>query len=236
MTSLQVHQTIHSQNKTSLECQICFKHFFNSRTLERHQKIHKNVKFKCNLCEKVVSNRKDNIRRHIRHLHADITRSEIASLIITIYEPIQVESLDLDVRDDNFDRPTEIDLPQPTEETLNPQLLLPIIDNRVKVIQTVGNPNKHVVHNDSPPEAQETVVEIKLPPKKKAIALSQTSSSAQVPKPKYDPIQHYRKILGFKDDDHPTTTEDNTEDEEMEPQVFPIHWRKRTSQNFLFRR
>lgn len=142
------------------------------------------------------------------------------------------------------------------EETVKSPSPPPILNNRVKVIQSIGNPNKHQ-QQLAPPEVvkvqekpsptlpqkpQDIESEIKLPPKKKAIAIGQpsTSSNVSVPKPKYDPIQHYRKILlGFsKDDDHPTTIEENIEDEEsvQEPQVFPVHWRKRTSQNFLFRR
>lgn len=258
MTSLQIHQTIHSQNKTLVECSICFKRFFNHRTLERHQKIHKNVKYKCMLCDKVVSNRKDNIRRHIRHLHAEVQRSEISSKIVAV-ENNEIDQLDED------QTPTD-DLEDETEMTENcsievnprtpsPSSPPPMINNRVKVIQSIGNPNKHhetasqpdtVKVNDPPSPSlpqklQEKEIELKLPPKKKAIALSLPStSSVLTAKPKYDPIEHYRKILlGFsKDVEHPTSNEENIEEEEIdrETQVFPVHWRKRTSQNFLFRR
>lgn len=268
MTSLQVHQTIHTQNQSFLECNICSKRFINHRSLERHQKIHKNVKFKCTLCEKVVSNRKDNIRRHIRHLHGDIERSNIASNITMIQgvEPSPVDDTDEDLGPQNKDKCQENGesscrqlslVEQPELSTVDP---LPVINNRVKVIQSIGNPNRHdkpvptvmaeVVVKDiqrveaiepEPPEANKTETELKLPPKKKAIALSQPStSSAQTSKPKYDPIQHYRKILlGFsRDDDQPTNDDNIIEEEDIgqETQVFPVHWRKRTSQNFLFRR
>lgn len=231
----------HTQNRAANECNVCFKSFFNSRTLERHQKIHKNVKFRCNLCEKVVSNRRDNIRRHIRHIHADVERTEIAGLIETISEPerLEVVSAGLDRLPDDNEQNETPHIAKAIEKLPSPS---PIINSRVEtVIQTVGNPNKLIVVQENlpllPQKPQET--EIKLPPKKKAIALSQTTSTTQITMPKYDPIEHYRKILGFsKEDDHPPPTEDNTEDDEMEQeaQVFPVHWRKRTSQNFLFRR
>lgn len=268
MTSLQVHQTIHTQNKTLVECKVCFKRFFNHRTMERHQKIHKNVKYKCTLCEKVVSNRKDNIRRHIRHLHGDIQKHEISAKIETIVgaDDMQFEedmdSLNVEITsneaqsDDDDNDYSTVETIEAVQEAPAPQ---PVINNRVKVIQSIGNPNKHhqvieatveilnveetskpqtpPTEPDPPPlpiKPQETETEIKLPPKKKAIALSQPSSSTPAAKPKYDPIQHYRKILlGFS-----TPIEDATEEEDVgqETQVFPVHWRKRTSQNFLFRR
>jgi hypothetical protein len=58
-------------------------------------------------------------------------------------------------------------------------------------------------------------------------------------KPKYDPIEHYRKILGITkddddDDDEPARIDESTHEEETTTPF--IHWRKRTSQNFLFRR
>lgn len=262
MTSLQIHQTIHTQNKTLVKCSKCFKRFFNQRTLERHQKIHKSLKFRCTLCEKVVSNRKDNIRRHIKHLHADVEKSDIASKIVTFEDHQEMEVGDeIDNDDSSTSEPVVTSLHNsgiqkvsPSEEIPKVPSALPVINNRVNVIKSIGNPNKHqqpaVPAEVDPPatklpqKSQEFNFEIKLPPKKKAIVNSQPNSSAalSVPasKPKYDPIQHYRKmLLGFsKDDDHPTTSEEIVEEDEsgQEPQVFPVHWRKRTSQNFLFRR
>lgn len=257
MTSLQSHQAVHTETRTFVKCEICLKLLYNQRSLERHQKIHQNLKFKCTLCEKVVSNRKDNIRRHIRHLHNDVPRSEIASKIAIIRDDSKETSDDEHAPDIGLEyhEPESIII---IEEIVKIPSPLPVINNRVKVIQSIGNPNKHqqipqtetkpveiidsVTTEPEPPQKPSQEIEIKLPPKKKAIALSQPSSSSSMtaPKAKYDPIQHYRKmLLGFsKDDEHPTTTEDIAEEEEtdQEPQVFPIHWRKRTSQNFLFRR
>lgn len=259
MTSLQLHQTIHTQNKALVECSKCFKRFFNQRTLERHQRIHKNLKYKCTLCEKVVSNRKDNIRRHIRHLHTDVEKSEIADKIAMIRD---AQNMQIDDDDDSTtsdpvyaqidERVDDVETAEITPEALKQPSPPPVINNRVHVIQSIGNPNKNQTAppqveqppQSQPPEATKAQEnELKLPPKKKPIAEREPSSSSSVSlptaKPKYDPIQHYRKILlGFsKDDDHPTHEETIEEDEsEQEPQVFPVHWRKRTSQNFLFRR
>lgn len=206
------------------------------------------------LCDKVVSNRKDNIRRHIRHLHADVARSEISSKIVML-ESNESEQLD----DEQTPSDDDAETTENCSVEVNPRTPSPppVINNRVKVIQSIGNPNKHhevltppeteTVNVSNPPSQplpqppQEIETEIKLPPKKKAIALCLPSTSSVMPaKPKYDPIEHYRKILlGFsKDDEQPTSNEENIEEEEIdrEPQVFPVHWRKRTSQNFLFRR
>lgn len=287
MTSLQIHQTIHTQNKTLVPCKTCSKPFFNIRTLERHQKIHNNVKFQCTLCAKderiVVSSRKDNIRRHIKHLHAEIEKSEISSKITEIQsiENVHIEEIEDDDDDDidseqaelGTDNDLENDDTVPyesIEEPLKPPSPLPVINNRVNVIQSVGNPNKHhqqqtpQSQQETPPEPraeeaagaanettlvpqlpqkpQEEKIEIKLPPKKKLTATIQPSPNPVVvpQKPKYDPIEHYRKILlGTSNDDEHPPAEDNHEsheDSDHETQVFPVHWRKRTSQNFLFRR
>lgn len=241
MTSFQIHQTIHVQKKTMVECSQCYKRFFNQRTLERHLQIHKNVKYKCMLCERVVSNRKDNIRRHIKHLHNEVARKDISSKITTVSA---TEKPQEEVKPTTSTKTLE-DINEIPQKPSTPQA---VINNRVNVIQSIGNPNKNQqIPQAKPPSPPPE--EKKLPPKKKTIAIvEETSTSAAplpTPKPKYDPIQHYRKILlGFaKDDDHPTTIEDNTEEEEneqeTETQVFPVHWRKRTSQNYitnLFRR
>lgn len=249
MTGWKIHQTIHTQNKTLVECSVCYKRFFNQRTLERHRKIHKNVKYKCKLCEKVVSNRKDNIRRHIRHLHADVERTDISNQIGTIqnYIEIPAEEDDLESTNVQIGGDEQNDLTAETSEFSHQTPKMPspppIIDNRVKVIQSIGNPNKHQLPATQhlTENSQGNEAENRLPPKKKAIALSQPSaSSAPMVKPKYDPIQHYRKILlGFsKDDDHSPSNDEIIVEEgiDQEDQVFPVHWRKRTSQNFLFRR
>lgn len=211
------------------------------------------------LCDKVASNRKDNIRRHIRHLHTDVEKSEISSKIAMI-EDLPSDKFAEDDASSSASDPSMliIDIPEdPIEDFHKPPSPPPTINNRVNVIQSIGNPNKQkntqpddeIIQDTAPLPAlqlpqKSLETEIKLPPKKKAIANSQPSTSVNsttpAAKPKYDPIQHYRKILlGFtKDDDHTTTLEDSIEDEEseQEPQVFPVHWRKRTSQNFLFRR
>jgi hypothetical protein len=252
MTSLQMHMTIHTQNKALVECTTCSKRFFNHRTLERHQKIHKNIKFKCMLCERVVSNRKDNIRRHIKHLHPDFSKSDISSKIAELESNEKSNSEEDDDIDsgnsEQADLGTDNDLEKDdsvsfaiVEEPQKPPTPLPIINNRVNVIQSIGNPNKRQQKSPQPiPEAEK--IEIKLPPKKKAVVTIEPATSVAPPpptKPKYDPIEQYRKILGISnDDDHSTTIEVNHEEEEAdeETEVFPIHWRKRTSQNFLFRR
>lgn len=251
MTSLQMHQTIHMQNKALVECKTCLKRFFNQRTLERHQKIHNNIKYKCMLCDKVVSNRKDNIRRHIRHLHPDFNRTEISTKIAEL-DKIQGNSEDDDDEDsgtsEQADLGTDNDLEKDDsmsfiilEEPTKPPSPLPVINNRVNVIQSIGNPNKK--REPSPPqlpqEPHDDKIEITLPPKKKAIATIEPATTsvavAPQPKPKYDPIEHYRKILGVSNDEPSVTIEDHHEEDESDEQVFPIHWRKRTSQNFLFR-
>lgn len=106
----------------------------------------------------MISNRKDNIRRHIRHLHADINKSEIADLIITIVDPLVAETSVIDY-DERIKTPqTDENIPKPP----------PIVNNRVKVIQSVGNPNKHIVQSEEP-----ETTEAKSPPEKKEVVISQ---------------------------------------------------------------
>lgn len=234
LTSLQVHQAIHNQDKALVECNVCYKQFSNQRVLERHQKIHKNVKFKCMLCHKVVSHRKDNIRRHIRHIHTDLNRSEIGSKI-QAFEDETPGVDEIEESDESVNKTVEIE---------SPPAPVAIVNNKVKVIQTVGDPSKHqrsVVDELQTPPEKSIVDETKLPPKEQPIVFKQPTLSQSVDpptKPKYDPIQHYRKMLlgSFRDD--PVIVEDNNEEADNAQEEFPdyIHWRKRTSQNFLFRR
>lgn len=199
--------------------------------------------------------------RHIRHLHPETSKDEIASNILTLENEKEssksiessIEKIEINVDDDDdedddeesndliIDESVEHDdqekEPPPSVETHSPiiindcadeiqsqiEIISPIIiNNRVNVIQSIGNPNKnlHTFTNkaiETPVEKQKSEIKLQLPPKKK-----------------YNPIEHYRKILGLSE----TTNSDSItkeNDEEVET-VFPDHWRKRTSQNFLFRR
>lgn len=265
LTSLQLHtQSIHTQNKTQVECGYCFKRFTNQRTFERHQRIHKNVKYKCTLCEKVVSSRKDNIRRHIRNLHTEVDISEMSGKIALIRDLKNIKNNsddEITISDSSHTKIGDVEgfitresivvAGETCESTLQP----PIINNRVNVIQSIGNPHKYkktavisvqetIIEQPETSQPHETLQEneSKIEPslKKKRIVDKETTAVwNSTAKLKYDPIQHYRKmLLGFsKDDDHPTHEGNIEEDDSShKPQVFPVHWRKRTSQNFLFRR
>lgn len=262
LTSLQLHtQSIHTQNKAQVECGHCFRRFTNQRTFERHQKIHKNVKYKCTLCEKVVSSRKDNIRRHIRHLHTEVDLSEMSEKIALIRDLKNIKNNsddEMTISDSSHTKIGDVEgyiLRESIEvarETCESTLQPPIINNRVNVIQSIGNPHKY--KKPAVISVQETIIEqphetlqendSKTEPslKKKRIVDKEPTTTFvgnSTAKLKYDPIQHYRKmLLGFsKDDDHPTPEGNIEEDDSShKPQVFPVHWRKRTSQNFLFRR
>jgi KRAB domain-containing zinc finger protein len=232
LTSLQSHVLIHTQNKATLQCTECLKCFFNARTLDRHKKIHEFVKYQCSICLTISSKRRDNILRHIRHLHQEIPKSEVIKHVKVIeeiqtnvehieIEEQQVEEIEIDDDDDSnvliIDESIH-EIQEEPEEPIEPPI---IISNRVNVIQSIGNPNKNVIEKlpeiQEPPKPQEEPHEIQLPPKKKATA-------------KYNPIEQYRKIFGL---DEPNETEQASIEES---QVFPDHWRKRTSQNFLFRK
>lgn len=261
-TSLQTHVMIHTQNKAMVQCHICLKRFFTQRTLDRHIKIHQNLKYHCKICKSIVSIRKDNIMRHIRHLHSEISRSEIPQYIVTSEALQQDELLDKtdqqeqnepqiidDFDDESHDLIIDDSVQEEVEQEVN-EIQQPIVNNRVNVIQSIGNPNKnqqqspqsittvttdeptdltktdelsnnnHVITqiSNKPKEPEKIDDEIKLPPKKKAIA-------------KYNPIEHYRKILGLSESNTSSTSKVS---EESSEQVFPDHWRKRTSQNFRF--
>ncbi|XP_070502694.1 PR domain zinc finger protein 5-like [Chironomus tepperi] len=265
LTSLQAHNMIHTQNKTMVQCKDCFKRFFNQRTLERHMNIHKNIKYNCKICNSVVSNRKDNIMRHIRHLHTNIPRNEVSNHVVTVEDSNKVQETvndnqeidEIEITDDDVSNDLIIDesvQEEPEQEVILDIQPQSVINNRVNVIQSIGNPNKNQIHQQAPQsitksnveksidnnETEKTTsttshvindisnhnqsdkidTEIPLPPKKKAIA-------------KYNPIEHYRKILGLSETNTSSTSK---ESEESSEPVFPDHWRKRTSQNFLFRR
>ncbi|XP_075168383.1 uncharacterized protein LOC142240575 [Haematobia irritans] len=55
---------VHSQTKSSYECKICQKYFCNSGNLERHMKVHNDVKpFVCKICGKAFA-QSVNLNRH----------------------------------------------------------------------------------------------------------------------------------------------------------------------------
>lgn len=239
MSSWQSHKLIHNKLDINLKCKFCIKTFSNQRTLDRHVKIHKNIKFKCQICDKINSSRKDNIRRHIRHLHSDVDKSKVSDFIIEFQET----NFDNSIDDEKSSSEPELEINENLKTSpIQLQKQEQIMSNRVGVITSVGNPNKNLnsqIDNFQPPstqpisnKTQET--EIKLPPKKNPIALNQTITTNQQQqqpvKPKYDPIEHYRKILlgAYKEDDH---LDDEQEHEHEAP--TQIHWRKRASQNFL---
>ncbi|CAO1425999.1 unnamed protein product [Diamesa serratosioi] len=272
MTSYQLHQTsVHNQSKSIFECNHCLKQFYNQRILERHQRIHLTTKFKCLLCDKVQSNRKDNVMRHIRLIHTDIPRDEISSKIIVIEEEQRNEegSMEIAIVFENTEEAVE-DLSIPTNEEIT--IILPVpTNNRACVIQSIGNVSPLKLRSPSPvdkdkeeptnaapevfivPDSPIKVIEkIQLPPvdeivptaAKKASEIPQdlekSPKTALNPKPKYNPIEHYRKMLGISTDNNPIDDDQvNAEESEDSSSIatsFPIHWRKRTSQNYFFRR
>ena len=201
------------------------------RTLDRHKKIHEFLKYQCSICKTVFSKRRDNILRHIRHLHQEISSAEVVKHVNVIKDNSDLlkdcdkkeeEELKVvqEIKIDNESENTESNLliiDESMQEELEPKEAEPptetVVNNRVNVIKSIGNPNKNV-KLEKPPEEKVQVSkthEIQLPPKKKATA-------------KYNPIEQYRKILGLA-----------TDDPEAE-NTYPDHWRNRTSMNFLFRR
>lgn len=215
LTSLQTHTQIHTQNKTMMQCQDCQKTFFNQRTLDRHVKIHQNVRYQCGVCKVIASNRKDNIIRHIRHLHSEIASTDVVKHVKTMERKISNDlmkdtSEELEINNDTDDDDEEdnvliIDESVREEAREEPST---IINNRVNVIQSIGNPNKNI-----PPHSSE--YEIRLPPKKKV----------------YNPIAQYRAILGLSDLEHHAENSRISNSEE----VFPDHWRKRTAQKLSYK-
>lgn len=269
MTSYQLHQSsVHNQSKSIYECNHCLKQFYNQRILERHQRIHLTTKFKCLLCDKVQSNRKDNVMRHIRLIHTDVSKDEISSKIVVIEEQRNEESsMEMAIVFENSVEPVK-ELSSITYEKI-PILYAVPSNNRACVIQSIGNvsplklkspsqadkdeeePNKAVseviVVPDSPiknidinqlplvDELQPTVKKIPEIPQD----FEKSPRLALNPKPKYNPIEHYRKMLGISTNNNPIDDPVNTEESEESSSIatsFPIHWRKRTSQNYFFRR
>lgn len=243
---------MHDKTNNLYNCKHCQKSFSNRKIFERHVKIHKNVKYKCIICEKATSARKDNIRRHIKHLHSEIEKSQI-SKYVTEYQASLNQGTAFEIIDDiNKTPPAEQTAEKSTyvgvtievsqEESPLPQQPA-VFNNRVNVIQSIGNPNKNqalledstvtkkhsasLIHQvEVLPEKNEVEkeIEIKLPPKKNPIALGLENAQTAQTKPKYDRIELYRKILLG-------TSHDQAEEVHGIP--TQIHWRKRASQNFL---
>lgn len=231
MSSLISHQAIHQQTNPSIySCGSCKKNFSNRKNFERHVKIHKNVKYKCEICETITSARRDNIRRHIKHLHSEIDESEISKYVVE-YIP----------RRDSVKGLTD-SLPKNTAAEINKdQETISVLNNRVNVIQSIGNPQKILNVSETIDEISKTKIfdketvnqvqrerEIKLPPKKNLIALGlKKHSQNTLTKSKYNPIEQYRKILlGTLHPSHQT-------EEDEHSSTTQIHWRKRASINFL---
>lgn len=273
MTSYQLHQTsVHNQSKSIYECNHCLKQFYNQRILERHQRIHLTTKFKCLLCDKVQSNRKDNVMRHIRLIHTEVPRGDISSQIAVIEEEQQSEeAMEIAIV---FEKAVETvdDQLSPTNEEI--PILLPVFtSNRACVIQSVGNVSPLKLRTPSPvdtsdkkkeepdidpldviviPDSPIKDIQINLHPVEEVLSpaakkvpeksqdLEKSPKPTLNPKPKYNPIEHYRKMLGISTDNDPIDDDPvNAEESEESSSIatsFPIHWRKRTSQNYFFRR
>jgi hypothetical protein len=239
-----------------MQCQICIKAFSNQRALDRHKKIHQKLKYQCKVCTVIVSNRRDNILRHIRLLHADIPKNQLVDYIETIAEENEknhqniVEEMknetEKKLETDNLKEPVpekNLSIVERREDEAKKSEAP--INNRVNVIQIIGNPNKNNRNQQQASSNKSSIaidttttaatMEVKsidvkkqksesnspiLPPKKKASA-------------KYNPIEHYRRILGLTDPNE-SLNKDERAIAQSEP-VFIEHWRKRTSQNFLFK-
>lgn len=70
--------------KRPFTCQTCEKSFLDQRGLDRHARTHKTelVAFECTLCSAQCS-RRDNIRRHVRNIHAN---ENIVEVLRTIFQ------------------------------------------------------------------------------------------------------------------------------------------------------
>lgn len=79
----------HSNSK-SHKCDNCEKKFIDHRSLERHQKTHSDENFfECTLCS-AKSNRRDNIRRHVRNLHSS-SEQELQIILEKIVENFTIK-------------------------------------------------------------------------------------------------------------------------------------------------
>lgn len=79
----------HSNSK-SHKCDRCEKKFIDHRSLERHQKTHSDENFfECTLCS-AKSNRRDNIRRHVRNLHSS-SEQELQIILEKIVENFTIK-------------------------------------------------------------------------------------------------------------------------------------------------
>lgn len=199
-----------------------------------------------------MSVRRDNILRHIRQIHHEIPASEISSAIkviqrekdssisntVVVVEPsnnwnepepeIAIETIEID----------DPDIQEMDEEVVESP---PLINNRVNVIQFVGKPRQDPEFRIDP----EIVEIIEDPPadleiiSKEPLTIEDSRKSPMflnLPpvKPKYNPIQHYRKMLLLSNDDDA----DHQQQEETETQDdhHPVmHWRKRTQNNYLYK-
>jgi hypothetical protein len=85
--------------------------------------------------------------------------------------------------------------------------------------------------------------EMHLPPKKKAICswnpAKPEKTSEKPARPKYNPMTHYRKMLGLHNDepheDEIVTVEEHDHEDTTAKYSNLVHWRKRTSQKFSSR-
>ena len=132
----------------------------------------------------------------------------------------------------------------------------PVINNRVNVIQFVGKPTRELpvqtreiridpeiveIMEDLPIEIEDNnetisepeIINLEKTDESQNAAESQMFINLPPVKPKYNPIQHYRKMLLLSNDDendHQQPEETETHDD------HPVmHWRKRTQNNYLYR-
>jgi len=62
------HMTVHFGIQ-SYECDQCDKKFYTQAQLNIHYEKHEGIKYKCKLCEKYETGRKNNIVLHMRNIH-----------------------------------------------------------------------------------------------------------------------------------------------------------------------
>ena len=206
-----------------------------------------------------MSVRRDNILRHIRQIHHDIPASEISSAIKVVQREKSNLVSNPVVESSSWDEP-EPETPIETIEIDDPDIqeieeiheieveTPPFINNRVNVIQFVGKSTIELPVQDREIRIDPEIVEIMedLP------AELEPSNSQSIPedqperpnspifinlppvKPKYNPIQHYRKMLLLSNDDD--TDHQQQEETEIHDDHHPVmHWRKRTQNNYLYR-